>query len=1336
MTTNNPTLDNILYPNAHAPQAPANFSFLTQPSPMLRDAATDGNSHPGLYMYPDFQWTDSEAQANANDGKNYFTVNTEGQTNGNKTDFQYLIDSNGKNLQSTNTYTAYVSTPLAFLEAVYDLQNPDYGNRVSHISKVVIKQDLDFYDTSNIDGSFGFANGSTYSYNYARHFKFTIDGQGHTINFSSHCIALSSPGGLYKEDWSFKNLHTYGTTYWGPVAGNNGVADNAEAADNGTGDATIETNGGFTRLTYDNFSYLGSQVHNSGSGSANTEIIIKNRVDMSSVDRYKYKGIEYQCDDNGDQQIFEASKIIFDQNSVFTGYTYDGIGIALNNAGINDVHKSNSIKLEDGAKVYLFPHGDGSAENAGNSKGMPYAITSLGDKSKMDLYGDAELNIISNDAPAKGQYYNGTNKLRHNLELAGGLYVSGQFDLNYHKDNTGSPTIRVQSNDQSTMDYVHPENNVMDQNGNLNIPATNNTATGDKNVNYQAYGDDYDFSTDDYGKYVSCLSTSNGGTGTDGSTTTTGATLNSNPLIYLGNSSSNQSTATIDNGTFDVQANNLHDFGTGSPNSTWTPSNGYIMYIGGGMNVYVKKDGIFRLRNTGDKQINNGMNLLQAAKGLQFNISNPKEVDFDLGTNNNPQSNLVYIEGGDKNNPGGYINVDNSTVSANGDASTVSGPNGSIGSDNSKNVQLSNIPIQKMQIPFSYWSTPNNLVTDGTAAMYAKKEPRKELTTGLNAMNSKEFHTLQFGKVDSPVIDNQTTAIVPHKNKDIHLTGTVTHYDDDTSFDPDPPMIRLTLKRGDKSYDLGSTTNPSQAYGTQKTTAKELPVTPDVLGVGDNQQQNGLLATGGDGNVVESAPQYLSPDKKEVQITPQNDTDKKYPTYTYDINLQKVLDDLPKDNPIGDLSSKDKLAVSAVANFQQTPEQPIDIVNLVLKTDKKVTQYLTGDDVKIPISYFDGNPSAQELTLNGTVKDAGQDKTLTSPKLAMQHNSDQSDSHTDWSISDITNSTDTDDTTHKISFSGQDDLTPSNRYPLLGNPDLTYEYQVLPYPKYIGTKNFQSSAQQAATIGAGPQTLVTKFTPVGHHNMSQVQLQLGAITDGGQLNDPNIKITASYPNPDTMSTDKTLSKTITLITNDDNLYDLSGKNFAFPDDKIPADTTFKIQQSVDVKGLSNQDYFQTDSDVLSAVLPDGTTKQLAATPAVKYLITEPDLQLKVPKALNFSKRPNDKKSLLYPDAVDQYVQLLNNADYDMNDINVYAQYQGDPKIASRLYYQVNAADQVNLNNPALIFQGALAKKSSKNLNTHPTSSDPNGLFLDLKDDGLPEGKYDGTITWSAVNSLN
>ncbi|UQS84159.1 hypothetical protein [Bombilactobacillus thymidiniphilus] len=1340
LTTNNPTLDNILYPNSHTPQAPPNFKYLTQPSPMLRDAATDGNSHPGLYMYPDFQWTDSEAQANANDGKNYFTVNTEGQTNGNKTDFQYLIDSNGKNLQSTNTYTAYVSTPLAFLEAVYDLQNPDYGNRVSHISKVVIKQDLDFYDTSNIDGSFGFANGSTFSYNYARHFKFTIDGQGHTINFSSHCIALATPGGLYKEDWNLKNLHTYGSTFWGPVAGNSGVADNAEEADKGTSDATIETGGGFTRITYDNFSYLGAQVHNSGSGSSNTEIVIKNRVDMSSVDRYKYKGIEYQCDSNGNQQIFEASKIIFDKNSVFTGYTYDGIGIALNNAGLSDYHKSNSIKLEDGAKVYLFPHGDGSAETAGNSRGMPYAITSFGDKSKMDLYGDAELNIISNNAPAKGQYYNGTNTLRHNLELAGGLYVSGQFELNYHKDSTGSPTIRVQSNDQSTMDYVHPENNVMDQNGNLTIPATNNAAVGDSNVDWQAYGDDYDFSTDDYGKYVSCLSTSNGSAGTDGSTTTTGATLNSNPIIYLGNSSKYQSTATIDNGTFDVQTNNLHNFGTASPNSTWVPSNGYVMYIGGGMNVNIKKDGIFRLHNTGDKQTGNGMNLLQAAQGLDLNISNPKEVTLDLGPNDNSASNIVYIEGGDSNNPGGDVNVNNSTFSATGNASVVSGPSGNLGSDD-KDVQLSNIPIQKMKIPFSYWAIPGNLFQDGTNAIFAKQANQglEELNGGLDSMNGKEFHSINFGKLDSPVIDNQTHEIVPHKNREVHLTGSVTHYDDDTSFDPDPPMIRLTLQRNDQTYDLGTATNASQAYGIQKGTKKVLPVTPDILGVNDNQQQNGLIAANGEGKIVESAPLYLSPDKKEVQITPVNSTTQKYTTYKYDINLQKVLDDLPKDSPIGDISSRDKLNVSAVTNFQQTPEQPINIVNLILKTDKNVTQYLTGDDVKVPISYFDGNASAQELTLDGTVNDAGKDHKITSSNLAMQHNADQSDSQTNWSISGITNSVDTADTTHKISFSGQDDLTPSNRYPLLGNPDLTYEYQVLPYPKYSGISSFPiSDSQPASTVKAGHQTLITKFTPVGHHDMRKVRLQLGTITNGGQTSDQSIKVTASYPNsdPGADSSNKKISQTITLPINSDNLYELSGKDFSFAGDMIPADTTFTIKQNVDVKGTSNQDYFQADSGILSAILPDGTTKQLAKTPAVKDLITEPDIKLIAPNKLNFSAFTKVNRKAVYPDAVDEYVQLLNNADYDMNDVNVYAQYQGDKNIANRLYYQTNSSTSMNLSNPALIFQGSLSQKSTKLLNINPKSGDSNGLFLDLTKNDLSEGKYDGALTWSAVNSLN
>ncbi|UQS82327.1 hypothetical protein MOO45_01135 [Bombilactobacillus folatiphilus] len=1380
LTTNNLIVDSALHsPQTQTQDNTKNFDYLTQPSPMVDNIAREATAHPGLYMYDNyanlngqFYWADSDAQASVADGKNYFTVDNDPDAKDNQDDFNYLIK-NGENLGSSATYTAYVSTAQGFLEAVYDEDSPDAKNdNVSHISKIVIKNDLDLSkDYCDYTGY----RGLTFEWNYTRHFKMDIEGNNHSIEFADCSIALISNGSstnkdstfsvsdagaicstLYKEDWTLKDLHAYDQSYWGPIAANNGVADNAQKADEGKDNNYIQRHGGFTRITYDNFTDVGAQTHNGYSSKANSDIVIKDRVDLSSVKSYKYNGKVYESQDKN-QQIFEASNITFSKGCLFTGYTYDASGITLSGSTTHSedpsrAHEHNVVKLEDGAKVYLFPHGDASAENSGDSPNinMPYAITSIGNNSKIELHGNSELYMISNDAPPKGQYYTSSDPLRNNHSLAGGLYVGGKCDVEYHKDSTGSPILRVQSNDDSTMDYNNPQNNVMDDDG--NFPAgreTNSNAAGDANVQESSYSNAMGDAHSNYGQYISP------------DTNSTGATLASKPLVYLGGAGSS---ANLDNGTFSVQTHNLHDFGTGNSSNSigLSAGRGQVMDIASGMKVTINKDGIFNLKNTGASNTGGAIILLYADNGMDLNIYNPEKINLDLGTNNNPNSDIVYVNGGSATSPGGSVNVFNSTFSASGNSSAISGPSGSLGTGNNDDVTLDNVPIQKLEVPFAYWAIMGNLLQDGTKDVYASKDNLAKLNIGLAAMNGKEFHQITFGKLDSPLINNATDDVIPAHSMDIK--GTISHYDNDTAFTPATPLLHLSLVRQDGStYDLGTVNNSQQSYWgytDSSNNAITKPVSPGILGVGEDGKQNGLVSSDRTGDVVLTAPLYLNdgvddadhPDDQDVKIT-QTASDPKSSVFDYTIDFANALKKYNEfaekpdsgKTPINDLKSSDKLMVSAVTNYQETPLQTVNVTNLFLSTgDSK--DVLLGDEVAVPLSYYDGDPNAKKLHLNGTVIGDGTSKTVTTgdDPLNITHPADKKDVPTTWNIADVTDKVGQ----HTLSFDGKDDIDPANPYPTSGQ--LTYDYNVLPFPKYQGTKKLSHLNEQTYTDGdqtihtasAGNNKLVTTFKPVGHHDLAEVKLSLHQPTSGAITTSSAYQITASYP--DTTDSTKTVTKTITepMATND-GVYTLTANDFGFGVADFPVDTTFTIQQDVNVTG-DIQSLFSSAADTLSTIDSDGAEHVLATTNAPKNWITNHDVELFVPQKLNYTAKLFDKKKDFYPDDSEDKpeVELKNNFTGDEN-ITLIAKYEGestDDKVGPLLMYG-SCDNAQSLEDDVTIDKCSLAGSTSKKINLKPSSpTETTGLFIQVPDDGSHKlnnkTTYKGKVTWSLSNSIS
>ncbi|UQS84281.1 hypothetical protein [Bombilactobacillus thymidiniphilus] len=1325
--------------------------------------------------------------------------------NGNNTDLIYPENPSDDNLANTDTYTVYVSNAYQFLEAIFDLRASGVTNSendpgtqeksVSHISKIVLTKDIDLTNLPQaIKNEYPLQWMGDYADVYTRHFKLTIDGQDpqnknieHTINLGAYGFALSGDARngsgknteLYKEDWTWKNIHMYGQSWWGPTAANTGYSENAEHPE--YTNKTLLDLGGYTKLNFANCTYIGCQLHNSYSDRSNALVTIKGRVSASSVRDFKYNNKQYVCEDKN-QQIFEASKIRFEKNSYFTGYTYDGNAISLNSVSQKDasdstVKATSSMTLEDGAKVFIYPHGDSSMENSGYTPyGMPYAVITQASNSQLTLKGDSQLNIISNDAPAKGQYVGDSNSLytqfndstladnptlRQSNNLAGAIYLNQTNQVRYIKDDSGSPSVNIESNDQTNMNYDDSstttetganglnkyENGSQDDAANM---LQNDTITAPNDI-----GDETSYDNN-YSQYVNYLYSK----GQDQSST--GATLNSAPLVAFDGTGN----LLLDHGTFSIQTHNMHDFG-GANVGIDPGRSGSIMYIGSQSKVTIKKDGIFRLLVNGsypDGQSGGVVNLLTAANGLSLKISNPQEVTLDAGPNTNPDTHIVYVQGGNQTKGGGDVDLSDSTFSAWGNTSPITSPAGAnLGSTPNKDVQVLNVPVQRIDVPFTYWAIPANLFQNGTNAVYARNQSADNsdllnLNNALSAMNGKEFHKIQFGKLDSPKINNQNVYVIPHhpdksdKGNTI-ISGTITHFDGDTPFTPTVPKISLSIKRADGTvYDLGDSTNPDQAYGIPATN-QLVPVTPNILGRDSAGEQTGLPDTLGSlTNVTNPVPKYLNTASTKDKPTPltmtahaDDGTDHSYKDYyDYKINVQQAIDNYNKDNPdhkITSLKADDTVQVGTVTNFQSTPLQNVAITNLFLDTTKHVDQYLIGDKVHVPVTYFDGDPDSKKISLSGSVTDNNQKQPLVdSINLADDYNH-KSDVTQNWDLANITNSVDTADSHHTLDFSGQDDLTPANKYPFNDSDTLTYNYQVLPYPKYSGNKTLTRVNRDGHTVTEGANTLQTVFTPQAQHSLDKVKFDLGKLDGNVSKIDTNNPLTITATEPD----DSSGTYTITNPSPDGNTTGLlTGTDFGLSSASFPAGTKFIVKQPINITAKTGS--FDPSNDVLSTTDANDKTITLATSTPTSYVMGEGDVLLTVPNQLNFAATIRHRKQNIYPkSATTPQVSLKNNYSSALN-ITLTAKLTGtsNSKLKNLFFFKTDDSELPLNSDVTALSSKLLTSKNTKTLDLYSSSSGSTakkfGPYLGMPADdsslkGLSNQSNTATLTWTAINSL-
>ncbi|MGX4763091.1 hypothetical protein [Holzapfeliella sp. JNUCC 72] len=229
-----------------------------------------------------------------------------------------------------------------------------------------------------------------------------FDGGGHTIDFANSKYVQKKAGGVV----NIKNAKMYGIEYYGPIS------------------ADIEVN-----VTYDNVSYVGPQLIE----SEKTTVYIKNKVEINSNNfNYEPKNIVVNTEDRvpeslylelesagASQENIRASKIYFEENSNFSGYTNNGSVLYLVNGP--------NVEIKPGATVNLYPKGDNA---------LDYGLYMYG--GNLLVSKDARLNIepqkYNNEKLASALSLENKAKLivdggHFNVKMDGNLYNSNPINI-------------------------------------------------------------------------------------------------------------------------------------------------------------------------------------------------------------------------------------------------------------------------------------------------------------------------------------------------------------------------------------------------------------------------------------------------------------------------------------------------------------------------------------------------------------------------------------------------------------------------------------------------------------------------------------------------------------------------------------------------------------------------------------------------------------------------------------------------------------------------------------------------------------------------------------------
>ncbi|MCO6543937.1 MAG: hypothetical protein J6584_08235 [Lactobacillus sp.] len=1219
------------------------------------------------------------------------------------------------NLHLGGSYKANVYLPISNIHKIVLMNNID----LSKIDDLTAKNYRMNYQlpANNIGRGNEINSKTSYKYVAIRHDNLLIDGKNQYIVMGFNNFALighnwaakedktvTYPDGTsglqpYKEDWTIENLDIYGTTYWGFISCNTGIAKNRVAIkmkepikqpgdvgyNSDKNDPTSDYNrannlddykkglaGGYSWITYDNVHYVGSQFSWTGGGTSGVTIL--GDTSGKSVRSFRAPDSDFiwlsesnnlPIDSNNnaavphggnDQQNFEVDQVEFGKDCNYTGTTYNG----------NTLELTGSAVFRDGAKVDLYPHGTDTAEH--HDGGMAYGISMPSGKPTINMYGSAQLNIHCNGLDPNEVPSSDDGHIFDAILPCGGIYMgSTNSELQFHKspDSNDSPTINIDSEGKIFHNY---------------------------------------------------------------------------PLIKMMGGIAN-----LSHGTFHVKANKLGDY-TNSTNAT----DGGLMSVGSGMKINVKTGGDFSI-SIGDKDNNpkSIIHLLYASDKMDVSIMNPKNVTLDLRKHQGANNALVYINSGDANASGADINAYDTRISAFGDnkQQTTLGNPGVASSDPNygkvvslgmgETVSSSNpagtttplpVRVQRLVLPFSRGAITANLYLNGSKIIQAPDNPPndlelKTLKAAMEDMQGKEFSYIRLSDLPGPSLTETSNSVYPIANRTI--SGTVggkawqvadNEDPSDPIFKPDPPLVQVQVVRKDGSIiDLGTKTNKESAKQKATTDPNDIavyPVTPNLLI--DNEGNLDVSNTDNLGKPVidsQDNPKYLQ--DNEIKWTPQGQGQ-----YTFKYDLDTLVDQYNQNLKAGQLplhlKSSDQIKTSAVTNYQSSPITTTKVVNLVMTADK-APDYLLGDTIHVPIHYHDGDVDAKTITITGKID--GQPI----PDATIDNIKHDTDTSYDWTIDKQTQTAGE----HSLVFSGIDDQT--NKI----EKDIIWNYKVLNLPAYQGVKKV--SGVNGDNILGGMQHVTTTFTPkanapVHHIKISHDNSQdIGAIekysgsTIVAAYKDANGKVVKSKPIEFTL--DKEYAPT----------------DFGFSGNDFLAGTIFIVNNKVEITAGKNNPV-KIGNNIITSIAADQTHKDLGQSNDLSYNMIG-IIKLDVPGQIDYGSHHLPKQGKLTIKKLTNNLKITNDTTKE-HAVKLTASVSAPDSnnaIARFLRYQDGSGNEHLLDNNYLIYQNSNLSADAHGVNISQQWFDKNkqvqGPILDLDLPQTPtimRKPYNADITWSLV----
>lgn len=1308
---------------------------------------------------------------------------------------------------------------------------------VSKIHKIILAKDINLCDVpsdtnNNIAGSYRInipptnqSNGSgqlngmpSYKYVPIRHDKLTIctpsDSQQINLNMGFNNFALTGDTNRgpqsningnntssypYKEDWTIKNLNIYGTSYWGFVSCNTGVADNHELAHSKVGQPdptnpdhilagkTDETRiaqaaagkiGGYSWLTYENTNYIGSQFAWTGNGTSGTTI--KGTVYVNSVFSYKipstmnnssYIWLTYS---NGNQQNFQVDRAVFDKDSHFYGSTYDGDAF--------DV--TGSVKLNSGATVDVYPHGyvgDGLGPEDDNlylGWGFYFNGSVTNSKPRLDLYGNSKLNIHCNTKDGNDVF--GKN----------GNWESGVS--NDEETEKGSPQHKLVKATSGALDMVSDSSIIAyhetkDEDGKMLSPEINIDSDGPIYGNHQ--------------------------------------------LVNFGGGN-----AELSHGKFSIDAKNLNN----ASNDGWhyknTPSSGTggLMTVSGKANITVKTGGDFSIaahNKTANDSSGYPVNLLYYFGG-QINLMNPKNVSLDLRDNNDPDSALVYApneikinaydtrvqawgdnkldgngNGVDKDGKNsklhGYLpsNIDykyDQIISLGmGDTSDPNNNGGKCKSDPIR-AQTLTLPFNQYAIDFmQYLQDPTNNVIQGY------KDDLDLLKAAMIQMNGREFRYVRLSDLPGPTEDGVNKVSVPGANidqqEDIkNITGQVggdywanDDESDQTLFNPVPPLLRVQLKHKDSDslIDLGTMPNSKAAQektNADPTNSSVTEVTPNLIDSNRNIRTDDKgnymigtkVTTANDTSNTNPQPHYLDPKDSSIVTWDKNGWSKDTsssendPQHSFSYNLQDVIKKYNENHTDKKISFQpgDQVLTSVVTNYQETPVQNTRITNLYLKKgDEPKTPFLIGDQIKMPFQYIDTNTGAYKLFLSGTIyKLVNDDDGIITRKEVCTFNKQQVDrkQSNGWETNSLNLPIEptskpgatSEPGNYVVEFYGTDDVGDSGN----AGPDdpISWQYTVSNLPKYNGKKVLNDHTTGDTTkpgniVSNLYYTVKTVFEAVNTTNGALSKVMFNhpdTIGDGIDNRDTNIEensdytLTASY-----IDKGQTINKQLNSGFEYNTKYYSPG-DFGINTDNFPAGVKFTITHKILVNAENKDDGVQIGADQMySKEGNDGEDILLGTSNSIQYNSVGSIVLNVVNNKIDYGTNPvavplKKERVFFIPKAQDPIVSVANYTPYSQP-IILTAQVDGDTSglnsLNNWLYYRKTKDNtgysDTPMTNKVTVFHDSVGTNVSQNISSRWFNKDGKqvtGPILKLRQNSSPTpGKYSTKITWNLTNSL-